>query len=243
MHVETQPNKRKPITLKKVIASFALWKKPRAEQILAKCHNSCDTILLDTFIQIFCDGKFELLIISGRPSENEVLSAWENILNEYVDIVGNAASEHIIVLQKKINVIKCRMHIVELAVTGLSICYDKKFIDGLNQCGYPCKLTAENWEELRMKELQSIISRSKTLNVELEPLEKQLERLQKPKKNKPVTKEDFEQDIVMLSKHQGYRIDKKKTTMSEYAAIYSSFVYFCKKREEQENARANKSTR
>lgn len=50
-------------------------------------------ISLDKFISIHCDGKLSLLVLSGRPTKEELQEVWEKLFKQYVETIGGNSFE------------------------------------------------------------------------------------------------------------------------------------------------------
>lgn len=118
-------------------------------------------------------------------------------------------------LEKQITVLKAKIILVEYALEILKEKSSARVIGELAKIGIMCP---QNPTE---KDLQRVVTQSKTFFAQLGEKKKDFENACKHLATGQKTRVDFEKEIVSLSQYQGYRIDKNTTTVSEYAAIYA----------------------
>lgn len=66
-------------------------KMPSVEALVpTKLYRSIHELPLSLFIDCFCDGKFDSLIINGQPTELELNEVWADILQQYTELIGGS---------------------------------------------------------------------------------------------------------------------------------------------------------
>ena len=71
-----------------------------------KYHQSLQFLPRDKFIDAFVDGNLSALVISGFPSPENLKEAWENILDEYAEMIGGVEHKMFFQLQKEVALLK-----------------------------------------------------------------------------------------------------------------------------------------
>lgn len=184
----------------------------------------CSDTSIKKFKQAYCLGDLSVLIISGIPTHDELVNAWEELLSEYANQIRNEDSSHIIDLSKEIGLLQHHIIYVEEAVKYLRIRYDQDMVDEMILIGYEFLQQTEDIVDWN-KQLNRCISLCKTKIFDLEELQEQYKRINKTTEGKKLTDDDFNKNVMMVSKYQGYRIDQDTTMMDEYISIFNNFLY------------------
>lgn len=185
-------------------------------------HRSCKALPLFNFIECYCNNDLTYLIISGEPTEAELQDAWNEILLEYLGLVKNEKSSYLFDLGKRITLLQYHIQHINDAVEILHYKYDSDIAGDLRGMGY--KLSAEYNTEEYTKQLDMIVSKCKTRVFELGELQDEYKRLDDTVTGTKQTEEDFNLTIASLSKHQGYHINKKETTLLEFCSIFNLYL-------------------
>jgi len=170
---------------------------------------TCKTMMLDAFIDAYCNDV-------GMP-EN-----WSEIVQEYAELMGNGNLKRAFEIADKILRLTVHIRFVKECVKYFRACIrlkrtpDAIVEERLNEL-YQCDVRDE-------KSLRLVKSLVKTRFYELSILSDEAERLNASATGERQTEGDFNKDIMHLAKFQGWKIDKKTTTVAEYAAIYNNFI-------------------
>ena len=175
------------------------------------------------FKKALCSGDLSLLIVSGEPTEEQLLDAWNDIYFDYAAVLKSDSSDYTFKLAKDIGLLKHHLYYVEWAVLFLRLKYEPEVVEELQAIGYFDLEYSEDQAEWERR-LNRVISLAKTKVHDLEMLEKDYERISKTSEGKPVTEEQFNQTVLELARFQGYRIDQVTTMMDEYVSIYNNFL-------------------
>lgn len=175
------------------------------------------------FKKALCAGDLSLLIISGQPTDAELMEAWNDIYFDYAAVLKSDNSDYTFNLAKDIGLLKHHLAYVEWAVLFLRLKYDQDVVEELKTIGYFDLEFSEDPEEWQRR-LNRVISLAKIKVHDLEMLEKDYERISKTSEGKPVTEDDFNQTVLELARFQGYRIDQVATMMDEYVSIFNNFL-------------------
>lgn len=198
---------------------------------------------LKHFETCIVDGNLAALVISGFPSPSDLEKSFANIMGEYSDYIGNGEYKIYVKTYKQIvdlNItheqilflISTLKSMVLLTSEGivlneeqLSIC--RIFASELNSLlKINFKLNPNNSEECG-KELDRCERRNKANKIHLDLKNLEFESLQKKfgdNKGKH-DKNYFNSMLIILSKHNGYSINKEKT-VAEYCEFVKQFNIF-----------------
>jgi hypothetical protein len=177
--------------------------------------------MLNVFIDCYCHEIYSGL---GAGTPEEIAEAWQEVVSDWSGLMKNDDSDYLLDLSFRILEHKKHLTFVEYSVFYLERRYDREIIDRLiNECGYHGEYP-EHDREAYLKQLSRIVSLSKTHAYQLSELNDELERLQQNGDGKKMTEDDFERNILRLSKYQGYRINKFKTSVFEYAHVHNNFI-------------------
>lgn len=201
-------------------------------------HKSIHDLPLNKFIDCMVDKNLSALIISGYPSAGLLKEAWDNILNEYSDIIGSQEHRMIFQLWKEVAVMKVSVDQIRLlAARGsdtedkgiLRMVYIKEMADELNRIlGTDCKF---NWEDQNTyhAELDKCVNRGKALLIQYDMKTLQFAALEKQAKGEesaPITRQYFTSILITLSDYAKYRIEET-IKMSEYCERIKRFAEYC----------------
>lgn len=172
-------------------------------------YTSCFDLPLYNFIQISLRGEPEKWNVSD--------DGWEIILSEYSDLAGDKNMTHVFNLTRQITYLTDRLNIIQLIIDELSIRRVEGLIDLLRKdLGFQLK-----FEDLQ-SDLAKVASRSKSDLIKLKLAQSQYDELQK-KGGESATEADWNDELAVLGKFQGYAVRQKETTVSEYLAVKKQF--------------------
>lgn len=195
----------------------------RVKQVLlsvnSKIYQSCSELPLFNFIKVLVTGELKYLIIKGRPSNESLASAWDNIFNEYTTLCGGLQQNHILLLLKEIAVTQNKLIIIQAIIDQLSKQYNSDLADMLRALGFRRKFDPQNREEYT-NDLKLTVSQAKTLMVRLEQRKAELNNM---RSGNEVKESDYDSLIAELSKFQGYRIHTKEIMVSEFISIFNNY--------------------
>ncbi|MGN6297925.1 MAG: hypothetical protein ACTHM7_14155 [Ginsengibacter sp.] len=184
-------------------------------------HTSCETLPLNEFIEAFCNDNYSGLVISGKSDPTEIQNAWNEILADYGSLIKSETSEYIFSLSKEIALLKWHITYVNGAVVFLENNYDEEIAQQVRDLGYEVpQFTDENYQ----KALSRITSLVKTKIFEHSNLIDEFDRISNVRSGQKQTKEDFVSLLIILSKHQGYNIDRKTTTVYDFTQIFNNYL-------------------
>jgi hypothetical protein len=164
-----------------------------------------------------CLVKGDLSYIGGRGKDRK--KAWENIFNEYLSLSENTSTKHYLSILKDIHTITARLIIIETIVNSLMLKYHPGLVKQLQAFGFR---SAYLEGDGLAAELEKTIAQCKMQLVTLHQRKQELAGMEQVK-GKEATERDYELQLSEMSKFQGYHINSKNITVSEYCAIMSRF--------------------
>lgn len=192
-------------------------------------HQSCKTLSIALFKQAYCNNNLQAIVIAGSPTESELLDAWNEIIFEYASLFKSEDSQYMFELSQKISVLKTTIAQTQYLVYYLQQLFndtastDQDAVDQLTFLGYPGQFDIDNPEQF-CKDLNRCISLCKTHVFDEEQLSNEYNRLKKTTTGKKQSEEDFDANIMMLSKYQHFPIDEEKVTVYKYAIIFNNYM-------------------
>ena len=173
-------------------------------------YDSCYSCPLSVYIRVVCDQDFEALIIDGNPSLLELKEAWNKILNEYYELSGNMSNRSVNLKE---------YYIYRSQIVGFSLCLKLILlgevgyvIEYLNNLGLRCKLPNNKVEENKL--IEDIKNKIHERNIRLKKAQADLDIKES---NNKVTKYQFTEQLVGISKWLGFRIGAD-ITVAEYVS-------------------------
>ena len=184
-------------------------------------HRSCKTLPLDSFIEVYFNYNFSVLLISGQYDPNEVQHAWNEILFDYGRLIKSETSDYLFQLSKDIALLQWHITYVNCSVVYLEKQYDEDIANELRNLGYVVpQFTDDNYQQ----GLDRITTLVKRIVFDHGNLVDEYNRISNIKEGKKQSEEDFISTIMMLSKHQGYNIDRKTTTVFDFTQIFNNYL-------------------
>jgi len=193
-------------------------------------HRSCKTLFLDPFIQAYSNNDLSGLVIEGLPAPDELHDAWNEIMFEYSGLIKGDNSDYLFQLQKEIAVLEHHIIYIDYSVPFLKLRYDEDIAQEVRYLGYTVPgFTADNYQ----KSLNLITELAKRKVFDHGNLVDEYNRLNKTVEGKKQSEGEFIRTIVMLAKYQGYNIDRKITTVYDFAQIFNNYLSEMKVKEKQ----------
>lgn len=188
--------------------------------VARKTYTSCNELPLYNFIKIVVHDDLSFLYSERRTVFNrniDLQPLWADIFAEYSTISNNTQSKHVFALTKEITVINTKLAIIQNAVNYLAKHYDVRLCDMLRRMGFMYKYNPDSL----MNDLKLTISSAKRLVIRKQEAEDDYSKLNVS--NKKVTENDFYGLVRQLSRFNGFPIDAKKTTVTEFVKDINAF--------------------
>lgn len=201
--------------------------------------SSCYEITMDKFIDCLVDGRIEVL---GKGIEIDLQEAWANILSEFSTLRNNKTGDDCLELQKEISVLHKKIELINLCVSVLWEIYNRDLANELKMMGYNIKL---DWSDKAgyYKDLNLVISKSKTFAVLAERKQKELNALIEKTKGNSYTRKDFISINTNLSKYMQFHINNKEVSVAEWCDMVNKYEAYIEVQHAQMHNQLNKNSR
>jgi hypothetical protein len=188
-----------------------LYFQRQTTQMEVKYYNNIVDLPLNKFIDCLVDKNLYAIVISGEPDKEQLRQAWENILMEYNDAMGDGEDKMYWQMFKDVEVLRITMKEIDIDIQILSLQYDKKYADDLNNLLDSDFAFDTSDMEKYHNELKRCGNRSKGILIQYELKKGQFEEIKKKNEetNFKVSREYFQSILITLSDHAKYEITDK----------------------------------
>lgn len=185
-----------------------------------KRYTSCSEMPLYNFIKVIVTNELKWVSAYGFHTREQLEKSWEAIFEEYMTLSKDTSQNYLLSLIKEITFLTYKLNIIQVIVDELAKGHDEKFVKLLQGLGFRFKFDPDNAEQYA-KDLKLTVSQSKAMLIKIKDSEHKLSEMKK--ENKPVNEGEYDIFLSELSKFQGYRIDPKVFTVSEFVAVVNRF--------------------
>lgn len=216
----TQTTVKKLLSFTGIVAGYfhSSNGKQSKESSQSNLYFQCNETPLQIFIDCLCHKRFERLIKSGKPSQDEITEAWNELFSEYCDLSGSNEMNEVLQVTKKIGVIQSKLTAITLSVLVLSHKDSEESKKTLQTLGFNY-----DFDKSLVDDLQRVISVTKSYEIELKSLQKRYEALTTKGAKSTVTEAYFKRILVDLSKYMGFQLKATSTTVEEFLMIKNSY--------------------
>lgn len=186
------------------------------------------TLPLRNFEQCMLDNNLAALIVSGLPSAQQLTDAWENILQEYSDMMGVAEHRLYLHLMREVELLKIDYESIQVCISTLRKQYSEFFCQELNSLlRTTCTFNVLD-EKSYLAELDKCERRSRALKIRLDLKTMEFEAVKNKigGKGEKIDRNYFTSVLIVLSKHNGYSISKD-IFVNEYIEYIKQFNRYC----------------
>ena len=207
-----------------------------------KWFQSTTELPLRNFIDVSVNQNLYALVISGKPSDFDLIKAWQNIHAQYSDQVGNAEHKLYAAVFAEASILAATYKQILILIELLSMCCEAGIFPGdlykeLNRLLHTTFPFSATDMQGNLSNLKRCANRSKGVKMRLDIQQQKLNAMQVPKGDgQPVTKEYFLGILLTLSDHAGYHIDDS-ITVFEYCERVKRFNKYCEHMKMQNNGR------
>lgn len=193
--------------------------------------SSCYELTMDKFIDCLVDNK---LYVLGKGTEEELNSAWEDVMHEFSGLRANNSTTEILELQKEIFVLRNKIKIITLCIDVLWETYNRDLANELKTMGFNVKL---DWSDKVQyyKELNLIFRKSKTYEVLARRKEKELHVLSNKNKSDKYSRKDFISINTSLSKYMSFHVNNSQITVAEWCDMVNKYEDYLESQQKQLN--------
>jgi hypothetical protein len=188
-----------------------------------KLIDKIEKLSLAKFQDLVCDINLSVLIVSGEPSEIDLLECWSNLYSQYLDILGDTETMYIITLQRECEQTNTKIVITEAILNVLEFIHVQSLVDQLKSYGWDTKYLKQGHSNYSQA-INKIKGRVQFLKLRMEEKSNELTNYYKGQEEQTVSRSFFSKQLARLSKFQGYPIKPNKTYVPEYVAILKEYL-------------------
>ena len=166
-------------------------------------HSSIKTLPYEDFISIITNDDYSPLIISGKPSIDQLVISWQTICDQYGEAIKTPLSESIFDCYKKIIKTKATIHVIDASLLYLANEYDEEIAKMVSEMGYRLITFTEDREQY-LKMVEFVRTQAKTLIILLNRYNNEYKMLSPEGSHEARQYSDYINELVILSKHKGY---------------------------------------
>lgn len=185
-------------------------------------YKKCNELPLFLFIDILLTGNVKQLVRSQSLaiifSKKELSNIWDDIFSEYNLLIDDKSVNLSFELFKDINVFHNKITIINSLVFLLRQTYSPSSIELLREHGFNFSFTKETY----LDDCNKVISRAKSIVMQLIEKEHQYEELRKNNEGE-IKESDYTDLLFEISKIAGHRISAREITVTEFVSAYNSY--------------------
>ena len=207
---------------KQEVFSQALSKRlSKTDSTLLKLYQDC-RIPLDIFLECLFDKDFTRLCISGIPTDEDILKAWETIYLEYAEIINDGSHNELYDKTIEINYLTTKVFIIDKIITHFKLSHNEDLEQILNFYGVKSGILESDSTEERFKKCEIVIAKSKRWITQLDILRKEYEALQDQGTTVKSGREQFEDNLSGISTYRKYTVLEKDINVRQYVKALKS---------------------
>lgn len=187
-------------------------------------YRKCSELPLYNFIKLIVTNDISWLNIDKDSDvSDEHTQVWNDIIHEYMSLTKNTKQLYVLDLLKIITAANLNLDLIQRIITFMANDYDADLVKILRSFGFMFKY--DPYSETYEKDLEMTVSSAKSIIIKKKIAEEELNKLNsEPTDSRVASEQDYIALIVAMGRFQGYRIDWKETTVSEYAEILRVFT-------------------
>lgn len=217
--------------IKKVLNGFLLpLKKPSpTASPSGKYYRNIDETPLWVFINVLCTDILRYLVYEGKVADNVLQSAWDEIIEQYLDNTFSDEDRHLIHLIFSANLLEFNITKAKAIQRYLTYRYDEEMIQMLLKMGacdgpYPYNGT----DDAKEKWNRRITAKVKKWQHTLTGIVQEIKDLQPSDTDNvgKITRKYFDDMLSKLSQHFHYHVDENQITVSRYLSMLNDYKQY-----------------
>ena len=184
-------------------------------------YDSCNKCPLRAYIEMVCNDNLRALVIGGNPLEEVLQEVRMALVAEFHELSEDALSSSLNNRARQVTLCKVQILGLTLATRLLAEGSVKEALGYLNKNGIRVVSAPENeegWKRLAGK----IEAKIRALKVKIREAVKQYSAMLDKEKGGKYTPKDFNDQLVLLSKHAGFRLTVD-ISLAEYAGYLKDY--------------------
>jgi hypothetical protein len=177
------------------------------------------TLPLSIFMKCYLDNDYSLLCIEGEATDEQLKNVYDTIIIDYYDLINSPQTRIFVSLQKQVVKTVSRIKQVSAFLQMYMLCKNEKIKQNLSNLGF--YFQKDTSTEVLLAKYSSFI---KHLQIELDNKLFDIKTLTNPTgEAAETTRTTFINNIIVLSKHNGYAIDENNLTVEKYCLLLNNF--------------------
>lgn len=182
---------------------------------LPKYYDNIYELPLKNFEEVLINNNLSSLIVSGFPMPEQLQVAWTNILTEYTEALGTSEYLMYVNIYREFELLKLNIELMKICIATLRKNYSVFFINELKalmRVSYQFNIDDTDSYFADLDKCEKRIGGFK-LNVyikekEFDAIKKKFEGDEKNGLNKKIDRNYFTSVLIVLSKHNSYKVTK-----------------------------------
>ncbi len=175
-------------------------------------YDNCDICPLWVYIDLVCDDNLQSLVITGTPPESALREAKERLIFDYNNRFINMSTSVNLNAMQSIYSMRTELQMMVLCMNLIT--------RGEAEAAKPYLRKFGIYTNSQDKIVSSLESKIKALHIHLN---RETEKFNKEVKTEKTTRQDFEKQLVLMSKYFGFPLQKKILTLAEYAGYLNEY--------------------
>jgi hypothetical protein len=180
---------------------------------------------MDRFLRCLCKKDYKALIISGEPTEAELMTSWLFIITEYNELkdLDISESKHWNASRELIR-LHNHLYLLQQCIDFLAHRYSPSVAQSFKRLGYRLKITSENPEpEEYIDQLFIAAEQAKAKYIEIQQYDKQLKEFVKESEGSIPQYSTFEHSITLIEEMQHTVYDMSALTVSKFVQLENKY--------------------
>jgi hypothetical protein len=183
----------------------------------AKLYTRCQNLMMDVFIDCYCNAKLERLVISGNPRKEIIEAAWEEIFTDYCDLIGDKKN---LEAAKELSWLECKLRTISYCLYLLKITHSVRCVEIIQEFGYRQKFNYEDQVQYH-KDIAAVKLAMGSVKIAIRSAAQEYKDQQTT--GKKLTEPDFYELLSVLGKNNNHSMHAKDTTVYEFGCAYKLF--------------------
>lgn len=175
--------------------------------------------MLDKFIECLCNENYSVLVISGTPSQEEILKSWEELYMKYLEVVGGDELQDRVVMIKEISAMTFRIERAEALLEVLSVAPSEGLYEQIYSLGYNIQSLPYNESNI------NILAKRVTAFMKLDVVNIKIliERLNSKTTDKKQTEADFYNMLAEIGDTFKIVLKEQETSVMTFAIYFNKY--------------------
>jgi len=183
-------------------------------------YENCDTLPLEIFINCLVDGNYSGM---GGVDEFENAVLWSQCYEEYCMLINRTNASYSMLLIMEIEQLNYRYISIDRAIEFLYMMRDNDIVAMLHKEGFRFPFNDKDRPSY-FNDLVKARKRLQKILFDKRDKENMLKKITGEKDGAKITRQRFNDDIAVISKSMGFKINRKETTAAEYASYVCMHV-------------------